>query len=251
MNQNNLFVYVLNEDVSTYINEHLNNTEDSYAKKIAFLGQTGQIMTHGELYAINNNEDIIFLKNLIGNSSLLTDSSTITGAINELFNLNKLSDDYEPSDLLNASLFLAPGDSFETAFSKLEKAIYDDEKTISNSLNELHTNKADISTLSTVAFSGNFNDLLNKPAPQDLSPYATIEYVDSSINNVSNNLNDVSTRLNDTSVKLDASISELYEYIDSSLKLSADYEPSDLLNASLFLAPGDSFETAFSKLEKS
>ena len=54
MARNILFTYVQNVDVSNFINEHLGNTTDTYSKRIAFLGNTGQIMTHGELFAFNN-----------------------------------------------------------------------------------------------------------------------------------------------------------------------------------------------------
>ena len=51
MARNILFTYVPNSDVSSFIEEHLSNTTDTYSKRIAFLGETGLIMTRGEIFA--------------------------------------------------------------------------------------------------------------------------------------------------------------------------------------------------------
>ena len=89
MAQNILFTYVQNVDVSNFITTHLNNTTDNYSKRIAFLGETGQIMTHGEIFAINHTDTINKILELIGDETLL-DSSTLIDAINQLYNNFKL-----------------------------------------------------------------------------------------------------------------------------------------------------------------
>ena len=202
MARNILFTYVPNSDVSNFINDHLNNTTDIYSKRIAFLGETGLIMTHGELFANN-----------------------------------LLSDNYEMSELINSSLNLLPGDSYEIALGKLEKAIIDNEKVATNALIYLDENKLDSSVISAVGLSNDYNDLDNLPDIPSFDNVPTTEYVDTSINNLKD--------------YVDSSINTLKDYIDSSLSLSSEYVMSSSTNEELHLLPNDSFETAFSKLEKS
>ena len=202
MARNILFTYVPNSDVSNFINDHLNNTTDIYSKRIAFLGETGLIMTHGELFANN-----------------------------------LLSDNYEMSELINSSLNLLPGDSYEIALGKLEKAIIDNEKVATNALIYLDENKLDSSVISAVGLSNDYNDLDNLPVIPSFDNVPTTEYVDTSINNLKD--------------YVDSSINTLKDYIDSSLSLSSEYVMSSSTNEELHLLPNDSFETAFSKLEKS
>lgn len=97
----------------------------------------------------------------------------------------ELSSNYSTSDLENEDLQLAEGDSYEEAFSKLEKAILDDEEIVATSLVEL-------------------ND-----------------------------------RINDCTSQIPETI------------LSEQYAPSTDSNEDLFLEAGDTYEEAFSKLEKS
>jgi hypothetical protein len=61
----------------------------------------------------------------------------------------ELSSNYSTSDLENEDLQLAEGDSYEEAFSKLEKAILDNEETIAASLNDLNTRKIEIDDVPT------------------------------------------------------------------------------------------------------
>ena len=144
----------------------------------------------------------------------------------ELFAISMLSDNYEMSELINSSLLLEPQDTFETALGKLEKAIIDNEKVATNALIYLDENKLDTSLISAVGLSNDYNDLDNLPIIPSLTGFATEEYVDTSVNN-------------------------LKDYIDSSLILSSEYIMSSSVNDDLNLLPGDRFETAFSKLEKS
>lgn len=51
---------------------------------------------------------------------------------------SKLPDDYEMSSLSNDDLSLVPGESHNSAFSKLEKAINDDEEIVASALNDLN-----------------------------------------------------------------------------------------------------------------
>ena len=97
----------------------------------------------------------------------------------------ELSSNYSTSDLENEDLQLAKGDSYEEAFSKLEKAILDDEEIVATSLVEL-------------------ND-----------------------------------RINDCTSQIPETV------------LSEQYAPSTDSNEDLFLEAGDTYEEAFSKLEKS
>ena len=54
-----------------------------------------------------------------------------------------LSDDYGPSTELNAALNPLPGDEYEEAFSKIHKAIIDNEEVVAAALNELNSRIAD------------------------------------------------------------------------------------------------------------
>lgn len=61
----------------------------------------------------------------------------------------KLSSSYQTSTLENDNLLLVGGDTYETAFSKIEKAILDNEETIAASLNDLNTRKIEIDDIPT------------------------------------------------------------------------------------------------------
>ena len=127
------------------------------------------------------------------------------------------------SSSLNNELYLAPNDSFEIAFGKLEKIILDNEQITAAALTDLKDTKLDSSVISAVGLSNDYNDLSNRPnIPANL---ITQDYVDTSI-------------------------ITLKDYVDSSLKLSSTYVMSSSLNNELYLSPNDSFETAFGKLEK-
>ena len=246
MAQNILFTYVQNVDVSNFITTHLNNTTDNYSKRIAFLGETGQIMTHGEIFAINHTDTINKILELIGDETLL-DSSTLIDAINELYNHFKLSDDYEMSDFLNTSLTLHPGDTYDTAFGKLEKTIIDNEEIVTNAILYLDHTKLDTSLISTVGLSNDYNDLDNLPIIPSLTGYATETFVNSSINTLKSYID---SSLSNLKTYIDSSVQNLRNYVDSSLALSNIYTMSSSLNTELDLKPGDRFEIAFGKLEK-
>jgi hypothetical protein len=123
------------------------------------------------------------------------------------------------SSSTNEELHLLPNDSFETAFSKLEKIIYDDELVISNTINYLGETKLDSSLISLVGLSNDYNDLDNLPVIPSLTGFATEEYVDTSVNNLKD--------------YIDSSVNMLREYVDSSLVLSDEYVMSSSINDDL------------------
>lgn len=63
----------------------------------------------------------------------------------------ELSENYATSELENENLMLAAGDTFETAFSKVEKAIIDNEETVAGALNDLNERLLDIDVPSSVS----------------------------------------------------------------------------------------------------
>lgn len=63
----------------------------------------------------------------------------------------KLSSSYQTSTLENDNLLLAGGDTYETAFSKIEKAILDNEETVAGALNDLNERLLDIDVPSSVS----------------------------------------------------------------------------------------------------
>lgn len=129
-NLNKLFVFVSNNNVDTFVSTHLGQTSDSYAKKIAFLGGTGEIMTHGEKFAINSAADVAALKELVGSGSLNSSLSadTIIGAINEIYTL--AYNNQQSIGTINTSV-----NGLETSVS-----------TINTSVNSLETNAATLNS---------------------------------------------------------------------------------------------------------
>ena len=90
-NLNKIFVYVPSAEVAGFkTGAGLTN---AYKGKISFLAGTGEIMTNGEIFAMNRDADIQALEDLLGtdSSSLVTDlgfnASTIVGAINYVYTL--------------------------------------------------------------------------------------------------------------------------------------------------------------------
>jgi len=98
---NKIFVYVPSSEVDGFkTGAGLTN---AYKGKISFLSGTGEIMTNGEIFAINKDSDLQALEDLIGadSSSLLTnlglgndfDGSTIVSAIKYVYDLSNSKDD--------------------------------------------------------------------------------------------------------------------------------------------------------------
>lgn len=100
-NLNKIFVYVPAAEVATFKTGA--GITNAYKSKIAFLSGTGEIMTNGEIFAINKDSDLQALEDLIGadSSSLLTnlglgndfDGSTIVSAIKYVYDLSNSKDD--------------------------------------------------------------------------------------------------------------------------------------------------------------
>jgi hypothetical protein len=97
---NKIFVYVPSAEVAGFkTGAGLTN---AYKGKISFLAGTGEIMTNGEIFAMNRDADIQALQDLLGTNSntLVSDlgfnASTIVGAINYVYDLvNTNTDELE------------------------------------------------------------------------------------------------------------------------------------------------------------
>lgn len=89
--------------------------------------------------------------------------------------VNELSSEYEMSSASNEDLALESGDTYEEAFSKIEKTIIDNEYVTAAALNDLNNRVNEIPTPvkpDWEAASGSDAEILNKP---DLSNFLTIE----------------------------------------------------------------------------
>lgn len=109
-NLNRFFVYVPSANVELYKND-IGKT-NSYKSKIAFLSGTGEIMTRGEVFAINKDSDLTDLKTTIGaNSSNLVeklgfDADDIIDAIKFVY-----SESERITDELSGRLDIIEGDA--------------------------------------------------------------------------------------------------------------------------------------------
>lgn len=89
--------------------------------------------------------------------------------------VNELSSEYEMSSASNEDLALESGDTYEEAFSKIEKTIVDNEYVTAAALNDLNSRVNEIHTPvkpDWEATAGSAAEILNKP---DLSNFLTIE----------------------------------------------------------------------------
>lgn len=73
-----LFVFVNTSDCDAFKTAHLNNTTDSYASKISFLAKTGEIMTRGQVFALNRESEISALQTILGSSLEGTAASSLS-----------------------------------------------------------------------------------------------------------------------------------------------------------------------------
>ena len=96
-------------------------------------------------------------------SNMVTSVNGETGDVILTVPEGQLSDDYEMSTATNEDLELTSGDTYETAFGKLEKAIIDNELVVTNAITDLDARILDTESLATVAKSGSYNDLTNRP----------------------------------------------------------------------------------------
>lgn len=77
-----------------------------------------------------------------------TDGLIDLGMVDVIQADSKLPDDYKMSSLSNDDLSLVPGESHNSAFSKLEKAINDDEEVVASALNDLNDRLNNLGDLS-------------------------------------------------------------------------------------------------------
>ena len=90
-NLNKIFVYVPAAQVASFKEEA--GLTDAYNRKIAFLAGTGEIMTNGEVFAMNRDSEVQDLKDLLGadESNLVSqlgfDADTIVDAINTVYTM--------------------------------------------------------------------------------------------------------------------------------------------------------------------
>ena len=87
----------------------------------------------------------------------------------------KLSTGYQASSLEGAQLTILPQDTYETAISKLDKTIEDNELVTTAALTDLD---ARVTNIANNEFSGDYNDLINKPKNFQIDyskEYLTIE----------------------------------------------------------------------------
>jgi len=103
-NLNKIFVYVPSDQVASFKSGA--GRTAAYANRISFLGGTGEIMTNGEVFAVNREADITALETLIGanSSNILTNTglpvdsgvTTIAAAIKYVY--DHANDDVEDLD---------------------------------------------------------------------------------------------------------------------------------------------------------
>jgi len=168
--------------------------------------------------------------------SYITEIEHVTAAalndLNDRVSSLGLSDDYAAASQGTPPL---AGDTYETAISKLHKVIVDDELITSSALNDLNSRIDNLSLSEDYVAA----DPVSEPVGGDTYEEAISKLHGAILENelaTSGALNDLNTRISDIVIP--------------ELILSEDYEPSSLSNEDLFLAPGDSYETAFAKLEK-
>ena len=223
----------------------------------------------------NNNDNVLYeirqylIKKQLYRTKIVyvnTDINSLSWG-NWIKNDSILSNEYEMSNGSNDNLNLSPGDTYEEAFGKIEKSIIDNEKIIVFALTNLDKRLND---LHSVASSGNYNDLNNKPtlaqvatsgSYNDLSNKPTLSQVatSGSYNDLSNKptLSQVATSGDYDDLSNKPTLSQVAtsgDYDDlankPSFTLSNNYAPSTNSNNDLFLEAGDTYEEAFGKLEK-
>jgi len=121
-------------------------------------------LDYGEL-AINykSGKETLFIQN--DDDDVVSFSSDAI-LINYIDSKLELSLTYSMSSLINSDLALDPGDTYEEAFGKLEKALIDDELVFSSALNDLDNRISNIPEPVKPdwnAVSGSDAEILNKP----------------------------------------------------------------------------------------
>lgn len=113
---------------------------------------------HGGVQSVNGKTGNVNLT--LGDTNVI-ESISVNGVAQTITNKNvditieapegELSENYAISELENENLTLAAGDTFETAFSKIEKAIIDNEETVAGALNDLNERLLDINIPASVS----------------------------------------------------------------------------------------------------
>ena len=120
-------------------------------------GQTGAVTVDAGVTSFNGSTGAVTY------TSPVTSVNGQTGAVTITIPEVQLSNNYTTSTDTNEDLELASGDSYEEAFGKLEKAIIDNELVVTNAIADLDSRVTDTESLATVAKSGSYNDLTNRP----------------------------------------------------------------------------------------
>lgn len=167
---------------------------------------------------------------------------------------NQLSNNYSPSTLTNENLMLESGDTYEEAFGKLEKTVNDNERITAAALVDLDT-KLDLLSLDDIP-DGSTRKLSDYATTVQLSTKQDTLVSGTNIKTINNQSllgsGDITVKENVqadwNATSGDAVILNKPDIPDE--KLSSSYQTSTLENDNLLLAGGDTYETAFSKMEK-
>lgn len=223
-----------NNEIVTFTNDNYwINKEQAIASALNDLNDRKQDALEMDETPTEGSENVVTSGGLY---SYITEIEQVTAAalndLNDRITSLALSDDYAAAAQGTPPL---AGDTYETAISKLHKVIVDDELITSSALNDLN------SRIDNLSLSEDYEatDIGYEPESGDTYEEAISKLHGAILENelaTSGALNDLNTRISDIVVP--------------DVILSEDYEPSSLSNEDLFLAPGDSYETAFSKLEK-
>lgn len=223
-----------NNEIVTFTNDNYwINKEQAIAAALNDLNDRKQDALEMDEIPTQGSENVVTSGGLY---SYITEIEQVTAAalndLNDRITSLALSDDYAAAAQGTPPL---AGDTYETAISKLHKVIVDDELITSSALNDLN------SRIDNLSLSEDYEaaDPTSEPAGGDTYEEAISKLHGAILENelaTAGALNDLNTRISDIVVP--------------ELILSEDYEPSSLSNEDLFLEPGDSYETAFAKLEK-
>lgn len=150
----------------------------------------------------------------------------------------QLSKNYTPSVLENSQLRLAPLDTFEEAFGKLDKAIIDNERTIAASLNDLNDRKLDKYDLPAQAQADWLEEDESSPAfiqnkPDNLGSFDNIKI---------NEIDGVITEINHENISV-------LTLTGADIKVTG-YTESQATNEDLTILPTDTINQALGKLQK-
>ena len=146
-NLNKLFVYVPSNKVESFVTAH-EHQNDGYYNKISFLSGTGEILTHGERFALNKVADISALQAKIGNEEFAAGltGTTIISVINEIYGLQtdtstRLADVSSRLNDLSTNVNASIG-NINSSISNINSSI----STLNSSVNTLETDVTNINS---------------------------------------------------------------------------------------------------------